>query len=455
MKGSDSTNGILFGCNNECKSDGSVIKMIVSNGGIPFIKTSVPQLLMIAENWNNIIGDTLNAHCSERSSGGSSGGEGAIIGAKGSILGIGGDIGGSLRIPAHFNGIIAYKPSSSRSMKNGKIWYREGGKTEYCSKLGMMPSVGPMARSMDDIVTSLKAMWSPITFELDVYHSPIPFNELNYESKQRLNVGYWVNDGWFTATKCVERAVKLCANGLASHYKYNLVPMNFDDGANVLSIYLRYMLAEGNMKPYIRSLHGEPLHRQFKKFKFYADIPNFMKRWIAFPFLQFCGEQRKVFVAEQVAKNGGLSVRELEDTMHEIMKFRYEFWKWVDSYSPECGSNKIDVILTPVCYFPALPLGFSEYMAPSFTATFLQNLLDCSAGSIGPVTFVQDNECEYDVEALPEFERDTMSNKLNEYMKIAQGLPLNVQVFGRPFDDEIVLRVMKDLEMLFVKKNKK
>lgn len=46
--------------------------------------------------------------------GGSSGGEGALIGARGSCIGLGTDLGGSVRIPAHFNGIYSLKPSGSR-----------------------------------------------------------------------------------------------------------------------------------------------------------------------------------------------------------------------------------------------------------------------------------------------------------------------------------------------------
>ena len=40
-----------------------------------------------------------------------SGGEGSLLGAAGSVIGIGSDIGGSIRMPAFFNGIFGHKPS--------------------------------------------------------------------------------------------------------------------------------------------------------------------------------------------------------------------------------------------------------------------------------------------------------------------------------------------------------
>lgn len=63
---------------------------------------------------NPIYGQTVNPHNLQKTSGGSSGGEGALIGGGGSLLGIGSDIGGSIRIPASFCGICGFKPTSGR-----------------------------------------------------------------------------------------------------------------------------------------------------------------------------------------------------------------------------------------------------------------------------------------------------------------------------------------------------
>lgn len=63
---------------------------------------------------NTIYGTTVNPHNFQKTCGGSTGGEAALIGGGGSILGLGGDLGRSIRIPASFCGICALKPTANR-----------------------------------------------------------------------------------------------------------------------------------------------------------------------------------------------------------------------------------------------------------------------------------------------------------------------------------------------------
>ena len=96
-----------------------------------------------------------------------------------------------------------------------------------------------------------------------------------------------------------------------------------------------------------------------------------------------------------------------------------------------------------------MPLNWSEKLITSVTSTLLQNVLDCTAGTFGPITYVRESECHYDpnVLNLDEKQRDSWTKKFNEFMIGAKGLPVNVQLFARPYDDELVLRVMKELEV--------
>ena len=74
-----------------------MVQELRSLGAVLYVKTAVPHTLMCGETVNNIIGWTMNPKNRMLSSGGSSGGEGALIGAHGSPVGLGTDIGGSIR----------------------------------------------------------------------------------------------------------------------------------------------------------------------------------------------------------------------------------------------------------------------------------------------------------------------------------------------------------------------
>ena len=73
--------------------------------------TNTSELAMWIESDNRVYGRTRNAYDPHRTAGGSSGGEGAAVGSGGSPFGLGSDIGGSIRLPAFFNGVFGHKPS--------------------------------------------------------------------------------------------------------------------------------------------------------------------------------------------------------------------------------------------------------------------------------------------------------------------------------------------------------
>lgn len=77
--------------------ESEMVKELRNLGAVLYVKTSVPHTLMAGETINNIIGYTFNPKNRHLSSGGSSGGEGALISLRGSPGGFGTDIGGSIR----------------------------------------------------------------------------------------------------------------------------------------------------------------------------------------------------------------------------------------------------------------------------------------------------------------------------------------------------------------------
>src|SRR6202012_5359454 len=74
-------------------------------------KTNVPVTLGDWQSYNDVYGVTRNPYDLGRSPGGSSGGSSAALAAGYGPLSLGSDIGGSLRVPAHFCGVFAHKPT--------------------------------------------------------------------------------------------------------------------------------------------------------------------------------------------------------------------------------------------------------------------------------------------------------------------------------------------------------
>lgn len=151
LKGKDSSGGIITYLNNPASDDGLIVKILKSEGAIPFVKTNVPQLMMMSESGNHIWGRTKNPWDHKRCVGGSSGGEGAILAAGCSPLGLGNDIGGSGRIPATFCGVVGFKPTHETIIPDGACGFPEL-EGIYCMRV----SHCPMGKTVDDVNLLMK-----------------------------------------------------------------------------------------------------------------------------------------------------------------------------------------------------------------------------------------------------------------------------------------------------------
>src|ERR1019366_10009682 len=107
-----------------------------------------------------------NPYDLSRTSGGSSGGEAALIAACGSPFGRGSDAAGSVRLPAHYCGIASIKPTSGRLARTGHV-PPAGGWIE------MLWQIGPMARRVEDLWTMMPILLGADGVDRTVV--PMPF----------------------------------------------------------------------------------------------------------------------------------------------------------------------------------------------------------------------------------------------------------------------------------------
>lgn len=119
VKGMKTTSGLLHRKNIRATEDAIIVKKLKDAGAIILCKTNTPTLCFAQETDNKVYGRTNNAWHPEATAGGSSGGEGALIGVGGAAAGFGSDIGGSIRFPAHFNGVVGFKSGRRKLPDNG------------------------------------------------------------------------------------------------------------------------------------------------------------------------------------------------------------------------------------------------------------------------------------------------------------------------------------------------
>ena len=128
--------------------DALSVERLKDAGAIIMGKTNVPLDLSDWQSFNEIYGDTVNPWDSTRSPGGSSGGASAALAAGLTGLEIGSDIGGSIRVPAHFCGVYGHKPTY------GIVPLRGHALTPDDAEMDILVA-GPLARRAEDLRVAL------------------------------------------------------------------------------------------------------------------------------------------------------------------------------------------------------------------------------------------------------------------------------------------------------------
>lgn len=135
-------------------------------GAIVMGSTNVSELCMWMETSNKVYGRTNNPYDPSRIVGGSSGGEGAIVGAGASPFGLGSDIGGSIRMPAFFNGVFGHKPTGGLVPGTGQYPLAENDALRYLC-------TGPIARRAEDLMPLVRVLAGPDGIDTGCYDQPL------------------------------------------------------------------------------------------------------------------------------------------------------------------------------------------------------------------------------------------------------------------------------------------
>jgi amidase len=216
IKDVDTTMGFvgLVGNTTNISRESQIATLLRRLGAVLFVKTSVPTGSFTIDTFNNIIKHTPNP-CNRRLNvGGSSGGEGGLLALKGSPLGMGTDIGGSVRVPAVWNGCYGIRPST------GRVPY-EGTSSIVDGQTAIPFVLGFMAPLPEAITFAMKSLLSLSPWTNDPLVHEIPWREDIYtqfkesaSGSSQLSFGIMRTDHYVNVQPPVQRAMDIVVNKL-------------------------------------------------------------------------------------------------------------------------------------------------------------------------------------------------------------------------------------------------
>lgn len=402
------------------KHDDPYVAALRAAGAIPLAKTNVPQLLIYTESDNPLYGRTNNPWDLERSCGGSSGGEAALIAAGASPLGLGNDIGGSLRTPSAFCGITTIRPTAGRT-------------PDYCGhglllgQKAIVSQVGPMARRVSDLVLGLRILDGARNLMIDP--GPALGNPATVDIA-RLRFATFDDDGEFPAAPAARRAVAEAADMLtnsgATRARCHVPALT-----RATDLLLACLSADRGAS-FRRLLRGNPIDLRVRSLLWTARAPARLRR-LAAAALGVLQQSHAAAMARRFAPG---SADHYWQTVAAIGQFRLDLLRALD----HAEGGPIDLLLCPAYAVPAQRHGASLLMPLPGAYAPIANVSGFPAGVV-PVTRVRAGE-----ESDRPASRDQVDRIARETERGSAGLPIAVQAIGRPWRDDVVLAVMARIE---------
>ncbi len=207
LAGMPHSSGLVARASVVAAKDGTAAARLRAAGAIPLGVTNISELCMWMESNNRVYGLTRNPYDAARTAGGSSGGEGSIVGAGGSPFGLGSDIGGSIRMPAFFNGVFGHKPT-------GGLVPSTGSYPDAAARALRYLTTGPIARRAEDLMPFLRVVAGPDGE--DVGCRTLSLGDPSAVSLEGLTVVHVVDNGRIAVAEDLKAAQRRCLYHLAS-----------------------------------------------------------------------------------------------------------------------------------------------------------------------------------------------------------------------------------------------
>jgi aspartyl-tRNA(Asn)/glutamyl-tRNA(Gln) amidotransferase subunit A len=391
------TRGIKTTCGSAILKDyippynATAVKAVMKTGAVLIGKTNMDEFAMGSSTENSAFGATRNPVNPECVPGGSSGGAAAAVAAGETILSVGSDTGGSIRLPAAFCGVAGIKPTYGRVSRYGLVSYASS-----------LDQVGALGRTVEDCALLLNAICGHDPLDSTSAEVPTPdFRRALKKGLSGLRIGlpteYFVEGLDPQIQAKIMDAVNLLAKQGARILEVSLPHTRY-----AISTYYLIATAEAssNLARYDGVKYG---------FRTGEEVPDMVK---------MVEETRSEGFGKEVKRRIMLGTFVLSAGYYDAYYLKAQQARAMIKEDFDKAFEKVDCLLTPVS--PCLPFRFGE----KITEPLQMYLVDVYTVSVN-------------LAGLP---------AMSVTCGTVGGLPVGMQLIGKAFDEEMVLRVAHGYE---------
>jgi len=366
--------------------DSTVAEKLKAAGAVLFGRLNMDEFAMGSSTENSAFGPTRNPWDLTRVPGGSSGGAAAAVAADECVAALGSDTGGSVRQPAAFCGVVGLKPTYGRVSRYGLVAYASS-----------LDQIGPLTKDVRDAATLLEVISGPDRRDSTSVPHPVP----HYAAALRddlagVRIGFareYLADGLHPDVRRAIEAAAQVLQGLGAELREISLP------------HTKYAIAAYYL---IASAEASANLARYDGVRYGARVEG------ASP-IEMYGATRGAGFGAEVKRRIMLGTYALSSGYYEAYYLRAQKVRTLIRQDFLRAFEQVDSILTPVAPTPAFKLGekcddpLAMYLADIFT-------LSCNLAGICGLSV----PCGFTADPC---------------------LPLGLQLLGKPFGEEAILRV--------------
>lgn len=372
----------------------TVLDRIEKAGALILGKLNMDEFAMGSSSENSAFRPVLHPTHPDRVAGGSSGGSAAAVRAGSCLVSLGSDTGGSIRLPASFCGVVGLKPTYGRVSRYGLVAFASS-----------LDQVGPLGQNVEDVARVFKVIAGKDPLDSTSVSLPVP--EINFQEKiqwKKIRIGLpkeYLSDAVSPAVRqAMEAAKKFFEKQGAQFQEVSLPHTRF-------AVATYYLIAVSEASSNLARFDGIRYGVRPKETERLASLEEFYKKVRSY----FGTEVKRRILLGTFALSSGYADAYYLKACQVRRLIQQDFLKVFD--------QKIDFLLTPTAPQTAFKLGektrdpLQMYLMDEFTV---------------PASLA----------GIPALSLPAGEDK--------EGLPVGIQLLGRSFEEDFLLRVAQAFE---------